>query len=188
MTPFEHGKLDALKILGMDKVAKFYPSTIGKSSLLQNVAKGAKQRIPKMLEGTKRVMIGDPKRVMSEFNRGGLKRLFQKADPAKRRSAGIMRESMSTPDLLSKALFYGVPAVEAGGIALDNEGDKGRRIGETVGSAALGMAAWKPFGILGSMALDPVGRGIGGSIGSLGDAAASGLRQKSEESAGIPLR
>ena len=100
------------------------------------------------------------------------------------RKAGILRESFHAPGILSKAMFYGFPAIEAGGVLMDKKDEKGKRLGEALGGAALGMAAWKPFGMVGSIAADRLGRDVGGSIGggieSMGRWAADKVRTPAE--------
>lgn len=180
MTPFEQGKLAAEIAIGIQKNAGFNPSIASKIPALTRVKRWGTKKLPGFKKGLKDAVVGDYGRAKNEFLEGGLKRMWRKGDPKKRISPGIIRESVAAPDVLTKALFYGMPAVEAGQIALDDKENKGKRIGETAGSALLGAAAWKPFGMLGSMAVDPIGRGLGGSIGSLGDKGVNLVRGNSQ--------
>ena len=175
MTPYEQGQQDALYHMGLCKTAATIRPTIAAGKPLFQRLKGwFKKKVPDPKKTVRDMLVGDPRRVAAEYQAGGIKGLFRKGDPANRINPGIFRESMIAKDPISIALFYGLPAWEAGQIAFDEEGNKGRRIGETVGSGLLGAATWKPLGMLGMMATDPIGRTIGGSIGSLGDAATGG--------------
>jgi hypothetical protein len=176
MTPYAQGHQDALYRMGLCKTAAtIHPGVVSRTPLLKGVKGWVQKKLPNFKKSVRDLAIGDPRRVASEFQEGGFKRLFAKGDPSRRAAPGIFRESMITKDPISIGLFYGLPAVEAGQIAMDDEANKGRRIGETAGSALLGAATWKPLGMLGMMATDPIGRTLGGSIGSLGDVAAKGI-------------
>jgi len=56
----------------------------------------------------------------------------------------------------------------------DKEPDKAKRLGGFLGETALGMAASRPFGVLGSMAAGALGRKIGGGIGQTAAYVATG--------------
>ena len=118
---------------------------------------GAKAMLPTR-KGLREFAIGDPKRFIQELRSG-----------TALGKGSLIRESMHAPDMMSKAMFYGLPAVEAGGIILDDEGNKGRRLAGSIGGAALGLAAWKPLGMAGSIGADILGRRVGESIGGVAD-------------------
>ena len=62
-------------------------------------------------------------------------------------------------------LFYGLPAYQALGIMRDPPGDRAENMGGLIGGSALGLAAFSPFGMVGSIAAGEVGDRIGRKIG-----------------------
>jgi len=83
---------------------------------------------------------------------------------------GMMRESLKAPGIFNKALFYGLPAWSGVGILRDNEGEKMKRIGGLAAGTAIGIAMFKPLGLVGAMAGDAVGQRVGGGLlGGLGN-------------------
>ena len=154
---YTSGQVEAMEALGFIKTAA------GKAHLLGRMANWSWKKMPTW-HGVKKTMIGNPRKFMDEVASG---RATAKGS--------LLRESFHTPTMLSKAMFYGYPAYESGSVMLDDKGDKARRVGESIGGAAAGLAAYSPFGLLGSMAADPLGRRVGGAIGQtagyLGDKA-----------------
>jgi hypothetical protein len=114
--------------------------------------------------GFKNFMIGDPKAMMQQYRQGGFKRLLAKGTVTQ--APGLIRQSFPQGKL-SKGLMYGLPAIEAAKVVGDDDPNKLRRLGGIAGGTALGLAAWRPLGMLGSMA-----------AGSLGEAAGSGFLKK----------
>ena len=148
------GQKSALQTLGMTKTAR----VLYKPSIFKRIGGWLKKKAPTKT-GFRDFMIGDPKRFAREVASGHpIKGL-----PGKGRT--LIQESFHAPDMLSKAMFYGLPAVETAGIALDDEGNKAQRIGGSLGGAALGLAAYRPLGMIGSIGADMVGRSLGGGIG-----------------------
>lgn len=148
------GQESALSTLGITKTAV----SVGyRPSVLKRLGGWLKKKAPTRT-GFRDMMIGDPKRFAKELASG---HLFKGVGKGKT----LIRESFRAPDMFSKAMFYGMPAVETAGIALDDEGDKTRRIGGSLGGAALGLAAYRPLGMIGSIGADMVGRSLGGGIG-----------------------
>ncbi len=151
MSVYAQGRADALSSLGLTKVAI---STLRPSpSMLKRFGGWLRKKAPTKT-GVRDFFIGDPRRFGREIAKG---------HPLGKGS--LVRESFHAPDMLSKVMFYGMPAVETAGIAMDDEGDKARRIGGSLGGAALGLAAYRPLGMVGSIAADAVGRSLGGGIG-----------------------
>jgi len=143
------GQEEALQSLGITKVA-------WKAPLMKRMGRWLLKKAPTW-KGTREFAIGTPVQFGKEIMRG------------KALSKGsLMRQSLHAPDMFSKAMFYGFPAVEAGGIMLDSEANKARRVGEALGGATLGLAAYRPLGMLGSIGADMLGRSIGGGIGQTG--------------------
>lgn len=147
MQGYLQGHVAALTQLGITKEAS-------RASFLGRLGRGVQKRMPTW-SGTKKFMVGEPRRFGEEIVGG--KAL---------RKGSLIRESFAAPDKLSKALLYGLPAVEAGGIALDEEGEKGRRLGGMAGGLALGYGAYRPLGLVGSTILGTAGHGIGERIGA----------------------
>lgn len=162
---YNNGREYALCTLGLSKTAAF-----SSPSMLRRAGSWLRKKAPTRT-GVRDFMIGDPKRFAKEIASG---------HPLKgQRGQGktLLQESFNAPDMLSKTLFYGLPAVESAGIAMDSEGDKAQRIGGSLGGAALGLAAYRPLGMVGSMFADAagrhVGRGIGKTVQNIGNAGAS---------------
>jgi hypothetical protein len=106
-------------------------------------------------------------RGVKEFTVGSPGKFWEEIRAGKALAPGsLIRESLKTPTVFDKALFYGLPAYEVGSTIGDHEGDKANRIGSTLGASALGMAAFKPLGLLGAMAASSVGGAIGGGAGT----------------------
>ena len=155
-TFYEQGWGDAFQELGLEKT-----SAVPGVGALGRGARAAggwlKSKIPTW-KGTKEFMVGNPRQFAEEIAAG------------KATSKGsLLRESFKVDSPYMKALLYGMPAVEAGSIAMDDEGRKAQRLGETLGGTALGLAAYRPFGLLGSMAADTLGRRLGAGIGQTAD-------------------
>jgi hypothetical protein len=62
-------------------------------------------------------------------------------------------------------LFYGLPAYQAMQIMKDPPGNRAENMGGLIGGSALGLAAFSPFGMVGSIAAGEVGDRIGRKIG-----------------------
>lgn len=157
---YEMGYRDALEKLGMEKVA--VGPLAARAPLLRRAKWWLQKKMPTK-SGVRQFLVGDPHRFGEELMAG--KAL---------RKGSLFRQSFHAPDAFSKVMFYGLPAVEAGSIALDEEGDKAKRVGQTLGGAALGLAAWRPLGMVGSMAADVLGRRLGGAVGQTGAYLATG--------------
>ncbi len=140
------GREDTLTSLGLLKVAAY-------NSLWRRAGRWASRKLP-TARGVGQAMVGSPRQFAGEIAKG---RVFSKGS--------LVRQGMKAPDPLSKLMFYGVPAVETAGIAIDDSGNKAQRIGASLGGSAMGLAAYRPLGLLGSMAADPIGRSIGGAMG-----------------------
>jgi len=148
-TAYDRGTADTLKLLGLEKVA--YLGRVG--TKLWRAQRWLHKKAPTW-KGVREEMFGQPTRLVKEIARG------------KALSKGsVIRESFNTPTALTKMMFYGFPAVESAGIALDDEGNKATRIGGALGGGLLGLGAYKPLGLVGSMAMDPIGRSIGSAVG-----------------------
>lgn len=153
MTPRDVGRQEALSNLGLVKEAAGTP-LFYRAPLKKRMWKWLSTKARGLGRSAGEMMIGSPRRFGREIASG---RALAKG--------GLLRESFRAPDMLSKALFYGFPAYEAGSIMLDDDPNKARRVGASLGGAALGLAAWRPLGMVGSMGADYIGRGLGGAIG-----------------------
>jgi|GEM_PF-4679998 len=148
MTPQDIGRRAAFEELGLVKSAAtplFY-----KAPLMKRVGKWLGSKAHSIAE----MAIGSPRRFGRELMSG---RALRKGS--------LIRESLDAPDMLSKAFFYGLPAYEAGSILLDKDPDKAKRVGASLGGAALGLATWRPLGMVGSIGADIAGRSVGGAVG-----------------------
>ena len=146
MDMYTQGQMDVLAQLGLVKTAG-------------GVGWWAQKAVPTLGrwgKGLKEFAVGSPGQFGREIMSG---RAFK--------PNSLIRQSMAAPKLWEKALFYGLPAYEAGSIALDKEPDKARRMGESVGGSLAGLATWKPLGMVGSMLAMPVGSRIGKTIGGM---------------------
>jgi len=153
-TSYEIGRKVALERIGLTKTARMYPGRVpAQAARLTKVKEWLRSKAPTK-SGIRKFFFGDPRRFGEELMAG-------KATG----KGSVLRESFRAPDMLSKAMFYGLPLMEAGSIARDKEPDKAQRIGRTLGGSALGLAAWRPFGLVGSMAADTLGRQMGGAVG-----------------------
>jgi len=152
------GRQEALRSLGLIKTA----------NPLRRFGTWAYKKIPTWHK-VKQETIGSPSRFMDEVAMG---RALSKGS--------LIRESFKAPTPMSKIMFYGPSAVEVVGAATDKDDQKAKRIGEALGSATLGFGAYRPLGILGSMAVDPLGRAIGGAVGQtighVGSTAVKGIQ------------
>jgi hypothetical protein len=117
----------------------------------------AKNQVPTKT-GIRNFFVGDPRRFAEEVVSG--KALGKH---------GLIRDSLRAPGLLNKAMFYGLPAYEGVNIARDNEPDKAKRIGALAGATTLGLAAFRPLGLLGSIGASYAGDRLGGGIGQTAD-------------------
>jgi hypothetical protein len=153
---YNKGYAEAYTSMGLIKIAAA-PAVVagGKAAVSQA------SRWPGVRRFFKQMVIGEPGKLRDQFREGGLKRLFSRGDAKKGIEEGIIRSSMKPTGVVTAGLFYGMPAHEIGKILGDDEGDKARRIGAEAGAAALGMATWRPLGIVGSMAGDWIGRRAG---------------------------
>ena len=141
------GQEDTLEALGLIKTA-------GRFSTLKRFGDWAWKKVP-TARSFRRGMVGSPRTFMEEVASGR----------ALKDKRSMLRQSFYAPDALSKTMFYGMPAIETAGIAMDDEGNKSRRIGESLGGAAMGMAMYRPLGMVGSILTDPIGRSFGGAVG-----------------------
>jgi hypothetical protein len=161
---YKLGQDSAYDRYGIEKVALRVPggsAVMGKglnaigdaiSGLIQ---KGRNVKLKDVGSSVKNFMIGKPRQFYDELKGG--KALSE---------GGLIREGLKAPGLLNKALFYGLPAYEAGSIAGDAEGDKAKRLGESLGGSALSLAAFGPLGLLGAIGGGMAGGQIGGAIGT----------------------
>lgn len=147
---YQVGRRDAFLKLGMHKEA----IAVGRTApLLRRLGTWMRSKVPTK-QGIQEFAIGDPQRFAEELAQG---KAFGKGS--------LVRSGFKAESPIEKATFYAMPALEAGSTIADDRGEKGRRLGETLGGTALGLAAWRPFGMVGSMVADTLGRRIGGAAG-----------------------
>jgi hypothetical protein len=154
---YEKGREAVFQALGVEKTA-----ALPGAGALRSAGKWMRGKMP-TARTAREFLIGNPRQFAEELSAG--KALGK---------GGLLRKSFEAKNPATKALLYGVPLAEAGTIAMDPEGRKAQRLGETLGGATLGLAAWRPFGIMGSMAADTLGRRLGGAVGQTADYARRG--------------
>lgn len=142
MTPYDLGRHSVYSDLGLTKEAAVPRDLV-------RLGKTLKKKLPTWA-GFKKFMIGRPRRFAHEW------RMKQSLKPG-----SVFREGFEAPGILSKALLYGFPAVEAANIVHGEPGDRAERIGGLLGGTALGLAAWGPTGMLGSMVAGGIGERLG---------------------------
>lgn len=152
MNAYDQGYSDILQSLGMTKEAYVYTGAAGR--LLQGVGRFGKD----FGRHFKNIMIGSPFKAVEQlqtgraFGPGGLIRAgFY---PGK----GLMGLGVG-------GLMYGLPAYEAFQAIKRDDPNKAEQLGRILGGTLAGLGTWRAFGILGSMAADPIGRTIGGALG-----------------------
>lgn len=143
------GQCDTYLRLGLEKEA-------GIGRTLSRAGKFLRSKLPSR-QGVKKFFIGRPGRAAHEW------RTKQTMAPG-----SVFREGFEAPGLLNKALLYGFPAVESAKIMKSEKGDRAERVGGLLGGTALGLAAWGPTGLLGSMAAGAVGERIGRGLARTG--------------------
>jgi len=148
---YAQGRDDVFASLGITKVAV---PIIPKAPLLRRAKWWLSKKLPKWGRTAKEMAIGSPKQFMGEIAQG--KALAP---------GSLIRQSFHAPGLLNKAFWYGLPAYEGIQIMRSDEPGKAARMGGLLGGTALGIAAWRPLGILGSMGLGMLGERVGAGIG-----------------------
>lgn len=143
---YKQGQYDAYVQLGLLKEGAV-------PRVLARWGKALKSKLPTS-QGVKKFFIGNPRRFAHEWRMG---KTFA--------PGSVFREGLDAPGVLNKALLYGFPAVEAVNIARGEPGERAERIGGLLGGTALGLAAWGPTGMLGSMAAGALGERIGRGLG-----------------------
>jgi hypothetical protein len=147
MTPYVQGQHAASCFLGIDKIAA--PLFTPRPGMLSRVGRTLKKWAPTWA-GTKKMMIGEPGKFKDEIvNR----KLLSKGS--------LIREGFRAPGMLNKALFYGMPALDMVSVARSDSPDKAGDIASIIGGSAMGMAAFRPLGMLGAMAAGTAGAALG---------------------------
>jgi len=146
MTPYDLGKYAVYSEMGLTKEAAM-------PRALSRLGKYLAKKLPTR-EGVKRFMIGRPRRFAHEW------RMKQSLKPG-----SVFREGFEAPGAFNKALLYGFPAIEAANIVRGDPGERAERIGGLLGGTALGLAAWGPTGMLGSMVAGTLGERLGRGLG-----------------------
>lgn len=112
--------------------------------------------------GAKKFLIGDTRGFAHELLRGDAFR-----------SGGMLRESLWPESSVGKVFRYGFPAYNIAQTLRDDNPDKARRIGATVGENVLGGLG-SPLGFVGSNIMGGLGKRIGGGIGQTAEYLATG--------------
>ena len=159
MTDFyKEGYLKTYQTLGLTKEAIAVPPRVA-VPLAKRIGGFFSKHRPTW-GGTKRFAIGEPGKFLKDVRKGKLWA-----------PEGIMRQGIreSTKGWLGKGMFYGLPAYEAYNIMKHPGRDRAERMGGLLASTPIWLAAWKPFGMIGSTALalgaERLGRGAGRMLG-----------------------
>lgn len=146
MTPYAQGQHAAGVFLGITKVAV---PLISRPAFWQRAGKTIKKWLPTW-SGTKRTMVGEPGKFWNELvNRKALSK------------GSLVRQGFHAPGVLNKALFYGLPALDAVNVMRGDSPDKAGDIAGIIGGSIGGMAAYRPLGMLGAMAVGTAGSALG---------------------------
>lgn len=155
MSAYSSGYEDALRILGAD-----FEKTAGIGQTLRGAGRFIKNKLPSR-KAVGEFFVGSPRKFIDEVRQG------------KALSKGsLIHESFKAPGTFNKMMFYGMPGYEMARTAFDDQGDKAGRLGSQLGGNLLGIAAFRPFGMLGSMGAgmlgDYVGSKVGRRVGNIG--------------------
>ena len=145
---YEQGYQDALQLLGEGLEKNAF---IGKG--LRSVGRWAKSKLPTR-QGVKQFLVGNPRQFIGEVRQG---KAFGKDS--------LLAESFKAPGTFNKMMFYGLPGYDMARTAFDDQGNKAERMGAQLGGNLLGIAAFRPFGMLGSIGAGIAGDVAGGAIG-----------------------
>jgi hypothetical protein len=165
MFPYTRGQEDANTLFGLMKTAAGLPQLATAGAGLLGRAGSALKKWAPTWSGTKKFMIGEPKEFMNQLAN---RRFLSKGS--------LVRQGFEAPGMLSKAMFYGLPALDVVSTMRSDSPDKAKDIAGIIGGTAGSMAMFKPFGMLGAMA----GGSIGGKL-------TSGLLNKGRQIAGAPI-
>ena len=143
---YKEGVQLALEDFGIEKNA-----FIGNA--LRTTGRFLKSKLPTK-QGVKEFFVGSPREFFSQVRRG-----------TAHKPGGLLHESFRAPGTFNKALFYGLPGYEMARTAFDDEGNKAERLGGQLGGNLLGLAAWKPFGLVGSIGAGILGDVAGSAVG-----------------------
>jgi len=154
------GQTAVLEALGISKVAT---PVIVRAPLLRRAGWWLQKKLPQWGKSLKEMAIGEPGKFVDELSRG------------KALSKGsLVRKSFHAPGMLNKVFWYGLPAYEGVQILRDDDPDKWGRMGGLIGGTALGIGAFRPLGIVGSMGAGMLGEHIGAGIARTGRQLAKG--------------
>ncbi len=148
---YNEGREEMLRTLGISKTAT---PLIAKAPLLARAGGWLKQKLPQWGQGAKEMAIGSPGKFVDELSRG---KAFGKGS--------LVRQSFHAPGLLNKVFWYGLPAYEGAKIMRSDDPDKAARMGGLIGGTALGIGAFRPLGLAGSMGLGMLGERVGSGVG-----------------------
>jgi len=148
----------------LEKVAVMMP---GSPALPRTLGASVKHYAPKIWRPVSNFMFGDPRGAAREIFSG---RAFK--------PGGMIRDAYKPTGLVSAAMMFGFPAYDAYKMIRDDEGDKTRRIGALLGSTALSMGAYRPFGMVGSMVASNIGSSIGSNLAGAAQYGVNKLRGK----------
>lgn len=151
-----------MEALGLTKVAV---PIIQKAPLLRRAGWWLKKKLPQWGTTAKEIAVGRPKQFMEELAKG---KAFGKGS--------LIRQSFHAPGVLNKVFWYGLPAYEGLQIMRSDDPNKAGRMGGLLGGTALGIAAWRPLGIVGSMGAGMLGERIGSGVGQTAEYLAKGQK------------
>jgi hypothetical protein len=152
-SPYKSGYQNALNSLGLTKIAVSVTQAGAAMPLARRAGQWLKAKLPAFGRSLKEMTIGSPLEFGREIVEG--KALAPRS---------LIRQSFHTPGMLNKLLWYGIPAYQAAGILQSQEPNKAERMGGMLGGTVLGMGAFRPLGLAGSMALGTLGERVGEGV------------------------
>lgn len=152
-SPYKSGYQNALDSLGLTKIAVSVTQAGAVMPLAQRAGQWLKAKLPAFGRNLKEMAIGSPVEFGREIVEG-------KAFAPK----SLIHKSFQAPGMLNKLLWYGLPAYQAADILHSEGPNKAERMGGMLGGTVLGMGAFRPLGLVGSMALGTLGERAGEGI------------------------
>jgi hypothetical protein len=148
MDPYSSGYSDALRVLGVD-----FEKTAGVGNVVRRAGGWLRGKLPSR-KAVGEFFVGSPRQFVDEIRQG------------KALSKGsLIHKSFEAPGAFNKMLFYGMPGYEMARTAFDDQGNKAERLGGQLGGNLLGLAAFRPLGLLGSMGAGVAGDVLGSAVG-----------------------
>lgn len=148
--PYREGYQDYIVSLGIVKVAG---PVVPAAPFMTQAGAWLKRKLPGWGHAAKDMMFGSPTQFAEEVRQG---RAFA--------PNSLIRQSVRANTLLEKGLFYGLPAYQIASTLKSGGPDKAERVGGILGGSLMGLAAFKPLGMAGSMIFGGLGERLGEKV------------------------